>query len=300
MSRNLIQFIKPVVRGSGRRKHRNRVTLRDTPIAGNGDGRNRATNRNKATNLNDKGTPNVSHNRRETNTKKTSNSKRKRNTIEKLLSINGHAGKRTLVHTNLFDKHTNTKESSLRRPFRDTPNGMTMQVKHSMLRKTHKGFAEKSVRNRSNRKGTKILKGKTTLLLRNENNLNIEPRIRKATRLKNGVAEPAKGLTTLNRDKFVVRHIRAFQTGSTGRASSGDNGLNFTIEVVPKKSLRENVGTNGAPVRKGVGLTEVVQLSIVGVSSVLQLGSTHSTIGDRTMRNFNRKGKGKSGPLKPT
>ena len=241
----------------------------------------------------------MSHKRGKPNTKKTPNGKRKRNAIEKFLSINCHAGKRTLVHKNLFDEHTNTKESGLRRLFRDSPNRITGQVEHSMLGKRHKGLAEKSVRNRSDGKGPKILKSKTTLFFRNEDNLNIKPGIGKATGLKNGVAKSAKSLTILIGDQFVISNIRAVQTRGTRGTSSGNNRLNLPIKAIPKESLRKDVGTNGSPTRKGVRLARVVQLSRISVSSVLKLGRTNSAIRDRTMRNFNRKGKGKSGSFNP-
>ena len=43
---------------------------------------------------------------------------------------------------------------------------MAVQVKHSMLKKTPKGLAEKSVRNRGNGERSKVLKIKATLLFR--------------------------------------------------------------------------------------------------------------------------------------
>ena len=166
MPRNLIQLVKPVAKGSSRSKHRNRITLRDPPITKNGKSRNGTRNGNKTPNVKNEASPNVRNNRRKPNAKKAPNGKRKRNTIEKILSINSHTGKRTLVQTNLLDKHTNSKKSSLRRPLRHPPNRMAVQVKHSMLRKTHKGLAEKTVRNRGNGEGSKVLKGKATLLFR--------------------------------------------------------------------------------------------------------------------------------------
>ena len=51
MPRNLIQFIKPVAKGSGSRKHRNRIALRDTPITINRSSRDRATNRDEPTHV---------------------------------------------------------------------------------------------------------------------------------------------------------------------------------------------------------------------------------------------------------
>ena len=96
--------------------------------------------------------------------------------------------------------------------------------------------------------------------------------------MKNRITKPAKGLTPLKRDKFIVGNVGAIQTGGARGARSRDDSLKFAVETVPTKGIREDISRQFLTIRERVGLSRIVKTLIKRVGRILKFGRTNGAV----------------------
>ena len=274
-SRKLVKGVQPKAKSRSSSKHADGVPLRDTSITGNRQGANRILNRNIPFNARNERTPSMDDNRGKADFQKTLNSKCKGHSIEKLLSVNGSPHEGRAIRTALLNKHANLKKGTLSSPFRDTTNGMRVQIVNGMLGKQEKRFAKEAVGNRSNDQRTQILQGGRAELFGDEHNPHIKPSLRIRTGKENFMTESRNGVNTLLRKLLEIINRNTIHARGSVNRSSFDNMLNSLTNGPKRKASRDKIRVNVTSSRQGEIITHIVEGRVELGSNPVHFSHTH-------------------------